>query len=167
MPELPEVETIQRGLIMHVKNETIISVNIRKSQLRWPIIKEFSILCAFQQIENITRRGKYLIFYLNTGHIICHLGMSGSLRIVKPGTLLLPHDHVEFILSSQKNLRYHDPRRFGALLWSTEDPLQHPLLETLGLEPLEAEFDGDYLYTQCLKRKVAIKKMLMDNVSSI
>ena len=163
MPELPEVETTLRGLQPQLLGETIEQLVVRQAQLRWPIPVTLADHIAQQTIQALSRRGKYLLIHLASGTILCHLGMSGSFRITSPQSPLRRHDHVDFILSHHKILRYHDPRRFGAILWIEQTPDEHPLLRKLGIEPLANEFCGEYLYQASRLRKTAIKAFLMNH----
>jgi formamidopyrimidine-DNA glycosylase len=163
MPELPEVETTRRGIAPHLVERTITSVIVRESRLRWPIPAELPELLAETYIKNVDRRAKYLLLRTDKGTIILHLGMSGSLRITQIHTDPRKHDHVDFMLDSQRILRLHDPRRFGCLLWTSDDPLQHPLLVNLGPEPLTDQFDGQYLYDRSRQRQMPVKSFIMDN----
>ena len=115
------------------------------------------------RIEEISRRGKYLLFRTEAGSLIAHLGMSGSLRLVDAGLAPGKHDHVDIVLDSGNALRYNDPRRFGCMLWTLDDPLQHPLLSRLGPEPLEAEFSASYLYQRSRGRRTSVKAFIMDS----
>lgn len=162
MPELPEVETTLRGIAPYLHGHKIESVAVSQPQLRWPVSPELSTL---KQLLVITlyRRAKYLIISTETGHIIIHLGMSGSLRIVDGDEPRRKHDHVEFSLSGGKLMRYHDPRRFGAVLWTADDVADHELLNKLGPEPLAELFDADHLYQAARRRKTAIKNLIMDS----
>lgn len=163
MPELPEVETTRRGILQFVRQRTIRSVVVREPRLRWRIPAELSVLAAGQQVQEIRRRGKYLLFDLERGTLILHLGMSGSLRVLPADTVPLPHDHVDIVLDSGLCLRFNDPRRFGSLLWTVEDPLMHRLLRTLAPEPLSEEFNVAYLERAASKRSVAIKQLIMNS----
>lgn len=162
MPELPEVETTRRGLLPVVAGHRVEKVTILDSRLRWPVPPELQAL-AGQLVDRIDRRGKYLLFLTKAGTALVHLGMSGSLRLVQPGEPRRKHDHIELQLDSGRLLRFHDPRRFGCFLWLTEPPENHPLLAELGLEPLEKEFDGDYLFQRSRGRSVPVKSFLMDS----
>jgi formamidopyrimidine-DNA glycosylase len=162
MPELPEVETTRRGLAPAVLNRTIERVIVREPRLRWPVPRQLQLVTAGQRVRDLRRRAKYLLFDLERGTMILHLGMSGSLRLLPGSTEPLPHDHVDIVLSSGQCLRFNDPRRFGSLLWTSEDPLRHPLLKSLGPEPLSDEFDGEYLAGAARGRRVAIKLLLMN-----
>jgi len=136
MPELPEVETTRRGLSEHLIGATITDVIIRNPKLRWPIPKNLPKLLRGQKIISLTRRAKYLLADCGNGTLILHLGMSGSLRILPHDTPPAIHDHFELVLNNGKLMRLRDPRRFGAVLWHEGDVATHPLLATLGPEPL-------------------------------
>ncbi|MDP3559666.1 MAG: bifunctional DNA-formamidopyrimidine glycosylase/DNA-(apurinic or apyrimidinic site) lyase [Legionellaceae bacterium] len=163
MPELPEVETIMRGLTPHLEGAIIQDVIIRHPQLRWPIPQNLKSHLNQQKIIQLSRRGKYLLIHIARGTLIVHLGMSGSLRILKHHTSPTRHDHVDIIFSDHFLLRYHDPRRFGAVLWTEDDPYMHPLLKNMGIEPLDPQFTGQYLKNTTLKRHVAIKPFIMNS----
>lgn len=162
MPELPEVETTRRGIEPHVLNETIKSIKVHQRQLRWPIPTSLTRIKG-QSITSVNRRGKYLLLNAASGTVIVHLGMSGSLRLSNANDTRRKHDHVEFLLSTGSVLRYHDPRRFGCILFHTGDPHEHALLRDLGPEPLSDLFNGDYLFQQSRKKKSAVKNFLMDS----
>jgi formamidopyrimidine-DNA glycosylase len=162
MPELPEVETTCRGIAPHVGGQRIERIILRETRLRWPISAEVAGLEG-SRIAGVSRRAKYLLMALERGHLIWHLGMSGSMRVLPTGAPAATHEHVEFQLANGQSLRFRDPRRFGALLFSAEDPLQHRLLRALGPEPLADGFDGDYLYACCRGRSAAIKTLIMNS----
>jgi formamidopyrimidine-DNA glycosylase len=161
MPELPEVETSRRGIEPHIVGTRISRVIIRNRSLRWPISRSVDRNLVGLTIASVTRRAKYLLINTKSGAAILHLGMSGSVFIVDRDTPAGIHDHVDIDFDSGKTLRFRDPRRFGSLHWS-EEPLQHKLLKTLGPEPLEDEFDGDYLWSQSRGRRVSIKQFIMN-----
>lgn len=163
MPELPEVETTRIGIAPHVLGETVKDVIIRDGRLRWPIPKQLRKTLAGASICNLSRRGKYLLFHTETGCMILHLGMSGSLRILTGEIPPEKHDHVDFIFASGSRLRFRDPRRFGCILWTAGDPLQHDLLSCLGPEPLSEDMNGDYLFQKSRKRTQSIKTFIMDS----
>jgi formamidopyrimidine-DNA glycosylase len=131
--------------------------------LRWPIEPKLEGKVRDGVVRRVERRAKYLLIGVDTGTLIVHLGMSGSLRILSADVPPKPHDHWDLALDSGKVLRFHDPRRFGSLHWTAADPLEHPLLAKLGPEPLSAEFDAEYLYRATRKRSVAIKQLLMNS----
>ena len=163
MPELPEVETIKRGIIPHCNAQLIVKVFLYEIHLRWPIPEDLADHITNQKIEAITRRSKYILFTLKNGTLIWHMGMTGTLRLVDQGTPLKKHDHVDIVLGSGKVLRFNDPRRFGALLW-TEQPIEtHPLFTHLGPEPLSDHLTPEHLLNKAQKRTVPIKTWLMDS----
>ena len=161
MPELPEVETTRRGLAPHLRDQMIHGVILRRRELRWPIPDEVSAQLPGQRITDVRRRAKYLLLDTDAGSALLHLGMSGSLRVLPGDTPLRPHDHVDISLENGRLLRFNDPRRFGSLLWQPAGTL-HPLLQGLGPEPLDAAFDGDYLFQRSRGRRAPIKTFLMD-----
>jgi len=163
MPELPEVETVRQGLLPHLLQQKITDIIIRHPHLRFPIPTQLKAQVRGQKVLNISRRGKYLIFTLPKGNLIWHLGMSGSMRVLLKPLPARKHDHVDLIFSNQTCLRFNDPRRFGALLWTEQDPLLHPLLIKLGPEPLSKEFSTQYLWEKSRNKKVAIKTFLMNS----
>ena len=166
MPELPEVETTRRGIAPHIAGRQLTDVIIRQPQLRWAIPANLADKLKNHTLNQVDRRAKYLLFRFNHGYLLIHLGMSGSLRIVDPETMpVMAHDHVDFLFSDHCAMRYHDPRRFGAILWSDSDvdPQNHPLLHHLGPEPLTDAFTSDYLFRQSRQRKKDIKTFIMDN----
>lgn len=162
MPELPEVETTRRGIEPSVVGRVIDKIIVREPRLRWPVLRNLPQLAAGQRVKRLSRRAKYLVFELERGAMILHLGMSGSLRVMPASVAPIPHDHVDIVMHSGVCLRFNDPRRFGSLLWTDADPLTHPLLQSLAPEPLSAEFDGEYLARACKGRRVAIKQLIMN-----
>ncbi|MBI1195171.1 MAG: bifunctional DNA-formamidopyrimidine glycosylase/DNA-(apurinic or apyrimidinic site) lyase [Gammaproteobacteria bacterium] len=162
MPELPEVETARRGIEPHLLGQRIERLVVREPRLRLPVPSDLAGVLAGRVIEEVNRRGKYLLIRVSGGTIILHLGMSGSLRIVSPERPAERHDHVDLVLANGVALRFTDPRRFGLLVWTTENPLKHPLLAHLGPEPLDAAWDGAALWAAAKGKRVAIKGMLMD-----
>jgi len=163
MPELPEVETTLRGISPHIDTRTILGATVRNKNLRWPVTEDLELLLAGRKIIGCRRRGKYLLLDFDAGHLLIHLGMSGSLRLVDPDLLPGRHDHVDIMLDSAKLLRFTDPRRFGAVLWLAGDPLQHSLLAGLGPEPLTADFSGAYLYCRSRGKSQCVKSFIMDS----
>ncbi|WP_354687771.1 bifunctional DNA-formamidopyrimidine glycosylase/DNA-(apurinic or apyrimidinic site) lyase [Cupriavidus necator] len=178
MPELPEVEVTRRGLLPHVVGRRIAAVTVRHRGLRWPVDPELESRLARRVVRRIERRGKYLLLECISadagepaGWLLVHLGMTGTLRVLPdappPGT----HDHLDLRLDPEPGadsgpvvLRFRDPRRFGAILWTTlpETELpQHPLLRTLGIEPFDAAFDGAWLHRHMRGRSAAIKTVLL------
>lgn len=171
MPELPEVETVRRGLSCAVVGARIADVVVRERRLRWPIPAAFEhelIGCAIEQIE---RRSKYLLFRLKRDGgsprltLLAHLGMTGSFRVLRHANTvtLKHHDHVDFKLENGLVVRYNDPRRFGSMhVYAGADDAQ-PLLAHLGPEPLTDGLDASYLYRETRRRSGAIKQAIMDN----
>lgn len=161
MPELPEVETTLRGLREHLQGARIERILLRREQLRWAIPREIQRLTG-QKIQSLDRRAKYLLMHTDAGSAIWHLGMSGNLRITHPETIPKLHDHVDWELDHGGILRFHDPRRFGCLLYQAPGQV-HALLAELGPEPLaDPRFDGPYLFALSRGRKQAVKHFLMD-----
>ena len=161
MPELPEVETSRRGIAPWVLNQQVCGVVVRDRRLRWPVPPDIERVLPGQFIRLLRRRAKYLLFETSAGTAMLHLGMSGSLRIIDSSEPAGKHDHVDIQFDSGKALRFRDPRRFGCLLWSRK-PLEHPLLRSLGPEPLSGEFDGDQLWQKARGRRVSIKQFIMN-----
>jgi formamidopyrimidine-DNA glycosylase len=163
MPELPEVETTRRGIHPALVGRRIADVIVREPRLRWRVIPDLTARVQGQRVLDVRRRAKYLLIDLERGSLIIHLGMSGNLRILPKTTPLLTHDHIDLILDSGECLRFNDPRRFGSLHWTEENPLTHPLLQNLAPEPLGEEFNGEYLAQAARRRDVAIKQLLMNS----
>jgi formamidopyrimidine-DNA glycosylase len=138
-------------------------MTVRDRRLRWPIAAKLETQIRGQGIRSVGRRAKYLLIHLDSGVLIVHLGMSGSLRLVGIGTPPKAHDHWDLTLDTGQTLRFHDPRRFGSLHWSKDDPAKHPLLKKLAPEPLSAAFNGEYLFRVTRKRSVAIKQLIMNS----
>jgi len=162
MPELPEVETTVRGIAPYLCDQIIQRFIVRNHQLRWPVAKETANLQG-RRIKGVSRRAKYILMQLDQGTLIWHLGMTGSMKIQPVGGPIENHEHVEVQLASGQALKFRDPRRFGALLYTAFDPLEHRLLIKLGPEPLSDDFDVEYLYCACRKRSASIKSVIMDS----
>lgn len=136
MPELPEVEVVRLGLAPRLIGHSVSGVVLRQPTLRYPLPEGLSAKLRGRPLIDLRRRGKYLLFDFDNGHLLVHLGMSGSLRLVPKNEPAQQHDHVDIAFRNDV-LRLRDPRRFGALLWIEGDPMQHRLLARLGAEPLE------------------------------
>ena len=162
MPELPEVETTRQGIEPHLQGQRVERVIVRHHGLRWPVPDDLDVRLSGQHILRVERRAKYLLIRAESGTLLCHLGMSGSLRMVEAATPAEKHEHVDVVLASGQALRYTDPRRFGCMLWVPEGE-QHPLLEKLGPEPLSDDFNAAALQARAKGRQVAIKPFIMDN----
>ncbi len=163
MPELPEVETTRQGIAPHILGQTIQTVTVRNRQLRWPIPDALAHDLPGRSIERVERRGKYLLLFAGNACLLVHLGMSGSLRITEADEPIRKHDHVDITFGNGLILRYSDPRRFGCMLWLLEPPLDHPLLKSLGPEPLSEDFDRTTLFAQSRGRRTPVKTFIMDS----
>lgn len=167
MPELPEVETTLRGIAPHIDGKTVAAATVRQPKLRLPVTPGLAEILNGQTVQNCTRRAKYLLIHFPAGVLLIHLGMSGSLRIfTASGTQANEagkHDHVDIVFTDGTLLRYHDPRRFGMVLWFAGAAEHHPLLAALGPEPLGDTFSAAYLYRKLHTQKRAVKLALMDN----
>lgn len=161
MPELPEVETTKRGLAPLIVNQVVKKAILHRDNLRWEIPKHLVTTLENQLLISINRRGKYLLIQFDVGTLIIHLGMSGSIKVVDENAPLLKHDHFELALANGTNMRLNDPRRFGAVLFSNNG--KHALLDSLGVEPLESEFDESYLYSHSRNKQQNIKAFIMDS----
>lgn len=161
MPELPEVETTKNGLLPLIKHQAVLKSIRHRDNLRWEIPAHLPTTLVNQVILDIHRRGKYLLIRFNVGTLIIHLGMSGSIKVINSNEPLLKHDHFELILKNGQSMRLNDPRRFGAVLFSKDN--SHPLLDSLGVEPLEADFDDQFLYARSRNKQQNIKAFIMDS----
>lgn len=161
MPELPEVETTRRGILPHLRSERVREVIIRNPAMRWPVEENVNLITGMV-ITSVARRAKYLLIECSAGTLMLHLGMSGSLRICQPDIPLKKHDHFIMRLENGTELRLHDPRRFGAVIWHEGDVADHPLISHLGPEPLGNDFHADYLQQACSGRKTTIKQHIMN-----
>src|ERR1044071_1558156 len=155
MPELPEVETTRRGVDPHVVGRKIVALAVHEPRLRWRVPESLSAAVKGQLVRQTGRRAKYILFQLDSGTLLLHLGMSGSLRVLPANTPRIAHDHVDIELDSGQTLRFNDPRRFGSLFFTTAPPETHPLLKKLAPEPLGPDFDGEYLWKITRRRSVA------------
>ena len=168
MPELPEVETTRRGILPFIDQQRVAKVIVRQPKLRWLIPPEIHEMEG-AIVSSVTRRGKYILLGIDLSGqttrqatAIIHLGMSGSLRVLELGVAPEKHDHFDIVLENGKIIRLRDPRRFGAVLWTTRNPAKHKLLRSLGPEPLSDDFNADYLYHQSRGRSVSIKQFIMN-----
>ncbi|WP_439671229.1 bifunctional DNA-formamidopyrimidine glycosylase/DNA-(apurinic or apyrimidinic site) lyase [Cupriavidus necator] len=182
MPELPEVEVTRRGLLPHVVGRRIAAVTVRHRGLRWPVDPQLEMRLAQRVVRRIERRGKYLLLECVSeaagepaGWLLVHLGMTGTLRVLPEAPPPGAHDHLDLVLAPAPGaalgtkpgtivLRFRDPRRFGAILWSTLPEAElpsHPLLRTLGIEPFDPAFDGAWLHRHTRGRSAAIKTVLL------
>ena len=159
MPELPEVETTKTSLLPLI-DQKVLHVQVRESRLRWPIPEDIQQLQG-QKLVRLTRRSKYILAEFETHSMLWHLGMSGSFRICDEHEALRKHDHL-IIQFEDTQLRYHDPRRFGCIIWLNEES-QTKLIDTLGPEPLSDEFHAEYLAEKFKNKNVGTKVAIMDN----
>ena len=163
MPELPEVETTKQGIKPHLEGQIIREIAVHNSKFRIPVPDNINELCAGRKISALTRRAKYILIQLSSGHILIHLGMSGHLRIVSANSTPEKHEHITLALTNGQALRFCDPRRFGLFIYIDENPHQHKLLAHLGPEPLSDQFNGSYLYQRAKNKNKPIKSFIMDN----
>ena len=175
MPELPEVETVRRGLMPAMEDARFERVEARRRDLRWPLPKDFAKKLEGQTVTGLGRRAKYLLVDLSSGEVLLmHLGMSGSFRVTN-GSASAPgayyhdrskdeaHDHVIFQMSSGARIAFNDPRRFGCMKLIPREKLEHePLLRALGPEPLGNAFDAAMLAAACAGKKTSLKAALSD-----
>ena len=162
MPELPEVETTRRGLEPLINKRRISSVHIYIKKLRWEIPAHLVDTLKNQTIKKISRRAKYLLINFNDGQLVIHLGMSGSISVAPDREPLKKHDHFELKLDNNTSMRFHDPRRFGSILWQNNNE-QLALLKNLGPEPLSDEFDDSSLFNSSIGKTKNIKAFIMDS----
>ncbi len=162
MPELPEVELTRRRLEREITGERIEKVVVRTRKLRFTVPPELETSLRGRTIRSIERRGKYLLFDCGAGWLIVHLGMTGFLRLLIGPAPPGKHDHLDFVFADGSVLRFHDPRKFGTVDWTTDAPETHLLLAGIGPEPLTEAFDGAYLFRVSRTRRVAIKLLIMN-----
>ncbi|MEW5421547.1 bifunctional DNA-formamidopyrimidine glycosylase/DNA-(apurinic or apyrimidinic site) lyase [Amorphus sp. 3PC139-8] len=176
MPELPEVETVRRGIAPHLVGHVIRSVEQRRPDLRFPFPEGFVTRLSGHEVTELGRRAKYLLARLDDGTVLLmHLGMSGSFRIESSGANAMPgdfhlarsknpvHDHVVFLLDDGTRIIYNDPRRFGYMTLIAPDALAvHPLLKDLGVEPVGEDLTGAYLAARFAGKATSLKAALLD-----
>jgi formamidopyrimidine-DNA glycosylase len=163
LPELPEVETTRRGIAPALTGKLITELIVRERRLRWPIEAGVEAKIRDQTVRSVARRAKYLLIGFDSGTAIVHLGMSGSLRVLRADVAPKLHDHWDMRVAGGAALRFHDPRRFGSLHWTERDPAAHPLLTKLAPEPFSNDFDAEYLFRATRRRAVAIKLLIMNS----
>lgn len=163
MPELPEVETVRRGLEPRIVGRRVLGAEVRQAKLRQPVPSDLDARLKHQPISAVTRRGKYLLVKAGRETLLVHLGMSGRLRLLDAPAAPGVHDHVDIRLEGGLTLRLHDPRRFGLVGLCERDTGAHALLQNIGPEPLGETFNGDYLFRLSRGRKAAIKNFVMDS----
>jgi formamidopyrimidine-DNA glycosylase len=176
MPELPEVETVRRGLQPVMEGAQIVKAEARRGDLRRPLPKDFVKRLEGRTVTGLGRRAKYLLADLSSGEVLMmHLGMSGSFRVTQekgektPGEFHHPraedraHDHIVFHMSSGARIAFNDPRRFGLMLLVPRPELaDHPLMKAIGPEPLGNAFDAAMLAAACRGKKTSLKAALSD-----
>lgn len=161
MPELPEVETVRRGLAEAVTGRRIVGVEVRERRLRRPLARDFATTLTGRRIERVHRRAKYLLLDLDDGASwLVHLGMTGTLVVLPAGEPDRTHTHVVVSLDDGRTLRFHDPRRFGLMRIGPADRLAE--LAALGPEPLDPAFSPDFLHATARRQRRAVKSLLMD-----
>ncbi len=165
MPELPEVEVTRRGIEPFVAGQRVKRVDVRTAMLRWPVPENLAAALESREVLRVERRGKYLLFEVDTGWFIVHLGMTGTLRVLPGATApaAAKHDHIDWIFEACV-LRFRDPRRFGAVLWHPRehgDIHEHHLLTSLGVEPFSPAFTPALLYRRTRGRTVSVKQALL------
>ena len=166
MPELPEVEVTRRGIAPALTGRCVEKVITRTPALRYPLPHQLNKILCGRRLASVDRRGKYLLLDFGSGHLLIHLGMSGSLRLVPADLPAEKHDHVDLVFGGRGRplaLRLRDPRRFGAVLWLRGAPSAHPLLAVLGIEPLGEDFSAAWLKRELAGLSAAIKPTLMDS----
>ena len=170
MPELPEVETVRRGLARAMEGRRIDGVRVARRDLRWPLPDDFEARLVGRIVTEVGRRAKYLTIGLDDGGVLlAHLGMSGRMIVDEDGPdarsphPLASHEHVTFVLGNRTFVRFADPRRFGMMDWVADGGLaEHPLIANLGPEPTEADFDGTRLWTLLAGKRTPVKAALLD-----
>ena len=160
MPELPEVETTKNGLVKLLTNKRITNVEIRNPNLRWRVDDSIQFNLNNQTLRSFSRRGKYIIFNLDKGYLMIHLGMSGKINVVDINEPIKKHDHFLLYFKNEV-MRFNDPRRFGSIFY-LED-LNHKLLNNLGVEPLEHLFHKNYLFENSRNKTQNVKAFIMDS----
>lgn len=162
MPELPEVATAISGIRPFLKGAVIAGAVVRERRLRWPVVVDLERRVCGRKVLDVQRRAKYIMVIFDRGGLLVHLGMTGSFRVVAQGSPPDKHDHIDLLTDSGAVIRYRDPRRFGCLIYCDGDPRRHERLSRLGVEPLEENFDGTYLYRLSRARSLAVKAFIMD-----
>jgi len=161
MPELPEVETVRRGLRAAIVGRRVAAVTVRERRLRRPLARSFAPTLVGRRIDDVRRRAKYLLLDLDDGRVwLVHLGMSGTLAVVAAGAPIRPHTHVIVTLDDGRTLRFHDPRRFGLMRVGSLAALDE--LGRLGVEPLERAFTAAFLHGVARRQRRSVKSLLMD-----
>lgn len=162
MPELPEVEVTKQSLKSHLQGRQIEHINVREKRLRWPLNLNQLNRLLNQDILSLSRRGKYILINSERGTALIHLGMSGSIGILKHDRPIKKHDHFDLVLDNKVIIRFNDPRRFGSFVWAGKNPEKHKLLKNLGPEPLNNDKLGLHLHDLSKGRKTSVKAFIMN-----
>ncbi len=162
MPELPEVETTVLGLRRYVAGQQIVNTTFHRDNIRYPLHSAWIEQINGQSIVRIYRRAKLIVMQLNSGYLLWHLGMTGSLRVSQKEEPKRRHDHIECQLHNGRILRFHDPRRFGYLKYFADEAAMQDSIAHYGVEPLSDDFHADYLYHISRNKKQPIKNLIMN-----
>ena len=162
MPELPEVETTLRGIEPHIDQQIITDIIVRNASLRWPVPSDELQTLIGKKVTQVERLAKYILIHTDSGVILLHLGMSGSLRALTTEQAAEKHDHIDIVFANNRVIRLNDPRRFGCCLLLQEPVKRHKLLASLGPEPLSDDFNGDVLFKLSRGRSIPVKNFIMD-----
>ena len=162
MPELPEVETIRRGIKPLLAGKKVRRTVLRSTRLRWKVAVADLASLAGQQVMDVERRAKYLILRFSRDWLILHMGMTGTLRYCPSGCPPLKHDHFDLVFQDGSLLRFRDPRKFGGIVYSPGNPDTTAFFSGLGPEPFSEQVNGLYFYRLSRGKKVAVKNFIMD-----
>jgi formamidopyrimidine-DNA glycosylase len=162
MPELPEVETIRRGIKPLIVGKVVSCSILRSTRLRWSVSSRELQTLNGQQVLDVARRAKFLILRFSSNWLVLHMGMSGTLRFCRPEAPALKHDHFDLVFRDGTRLRFRDPRKFGGIIFFRENPLFSNFLSGIGPEPFSEEVNGRYLYNKARGKKVPVKSFIMD-----
>lgn len=162
MPELPEVETIRRGIQPLVTGRSVTAVLLRCRNLRWQATDEELASLVGQQVKDVERRAKYLLIHFTRNWLVLHMGMTGTLRVLAESRPPGRHDHFDLVFDRGACLRFHDPRKFGGVLWFRDDPRNTGFFAACGPEPFADEVDGAYFYHLAKGKSLAVKNFIMD-----
>ena len=162
MPELPEVEITRQGINAAIQGRQVRHFVLRNGDLRWPVDPQLAHILPGQVVCRVERRAKFLLLRMRGGTLLIHLGMSGFFQVVPPASPVGRHDHLDLVFEDDTCLRYNDVRRFGAFLWTQDEPARHPLLAGLGPEPFDKRVEGSFLQDRFNGRAAPVKNVLMD-----
>ncbi len=162
MPELPEVETIRRGIKPLIVSKIVSCSILRSTRLRWSVASRELHTLNGQQVLGVERRAKFLILRFTSGWLVLHMGMSGTLRFCRSEALPLKHDHFDLVFTDGTRLRFRDPRKFGGIIFFRKNPLFSNFLSRIGPEPFSEHVNGRYLYNKARGKKVPVKAFIMD-----